>query len=179
MSNNIRYHYYVEGPCEKKLIDELKKVQAVISGPVNVFNAAQEEFSQQRLRVLSSNTVAIIILDTDAGNYDILSRNVHILKKNRNIKDVWLVFQVENLEKELLRTTDVKEIKDLIGSKSNKDFKTDFINEKNLLVKLIHHNMNYAHLWASKPNGIYKNYDNDGYRIKRVESFSSINSRTS
>ncbi len=174
MSSNIRYHYYVEGPCEKKLIDELKKVQAVISGPVNVFNAAQEEFSQQRLRVLSSNTIAIIILDTDAGNYEILSRNVRILKKNRNIKDIWLVLQVENLEKELLRVTDVKEIKDLIGSKSNKDFKTDFINEKNLLAKLMHHNMNYALLWASKPNGIYKEYKNDGYRIKRVDSLSSV-----
>lgn len=170
MSRNIRYHYYVEGPCEKKLIDELKKVQAVISGQVNVFNATQEEFTAQRLRVLSTNTIAVIVLDTDVGNYEILSKNLRILKSNRNIKDVWLVFQVENLEKELLRATDVKEIKDLIGAKTNSEFKTNFINEKNLLSKLIHHSFNYSLIWATAPNGIYKSFKNDGYRIKRLDS---------
>lgn len=171
MSGSIRYQYYVEGPCEKKILEELKKIQAVIAGRVNIFNAAQEAFTQERLRLLSSNTVAILLLDTDAGNYEILSKNIRLLKKNRNIKDVWLVLQVDNLEKELLRATDVREIKDLIGSKSNKDFKSAFLSEKNLMVKLIQHNMKYECLWTTEPNGIYKEFENDGWRIKRLDSF--------
>ncbi len=174
MSSNIRYQYYVEGPCERKLLEELKKVQAVISGRVNVFNTAQEAFTPERLRLLSSNTIAIILLDTDAGNYEILSNNIRLLKMNRNIKDIWLIFQVNNLEEELMRVTDVREIKDLIGCKSNKDFKSAFISEKKLIVKLQHHNMNYGRLWMSRPNGIYKDFVNDGWRIKRVDSLSDL-----
>ena len=174
MSSNIRYLYYAEGPCEKKLLEELKKVQAIISGRVNVFNAAQEALTPERLRLLSPNTIVIMLLDTDAGNYEILSNNIRLLKKNRNIKDIWLILQVNNLEEELMRVTDVREIKELIGCKSNKDFKSAFISEKNLIVKLLHHNMNFGRLWMSKPNGIYKDFVNNGWRIKRVDSLSSV-----
>ena len=52
MRKNVRYHYYVEGNCEKKLIDEFKKQQLpIISGKIDVFNAVQEEFTNTRLRL--------------------------------------------------------------------------------------------------------------------------------
>lgn len=42
MRKNVRYHYYVEGNCEKKLIDEFKKQQLpIIAGKIDVFNAIQ------------------------------------------------------------------------------------------------------------------------------------------
>ena len=38
------YHYYVEGECEQKLINELKKagVQKLVSGKVEVLNVITE-----------------------------------------------------------------------------------------------------------------------------------------
>ena len=109
----MRYHYYVEGNCEKKLIDEFKKQQLpIISGKIDIFNAIQEVFSNTRLRMLSENTVVILVFDTDTGIIETLYRNVEILKKH----PTWCVMQVHNLEDEIKRSTDVKEIKDLLGS---------------------------------------------------------------
>ena len=52
----MRYHYYVEGNCEKKLIDEFKKQQLpIVSGKIDVFNAVQEEFTNIKLRMLPEN----------------------------------------------------------------------------------------------------------------------------
>lgn len=53
MSNQI-FHYYVEGECEKKLIDELKKVgcQKVVSGKVDVLNVVNTKISDSRLLTL-------------------------------------------------------------------------------------------------------------------------------
>ena len=123
----MRYHYYVEGNCEKKLIDEFKKQQLpIISGKIDVFNAVQEEFTNTRLRMLPENTVVILVFDTDTGIVEILKRNLEILKKYPRVKETWCVMQVHNLEDEIKRSTDVKEIKDLLGSKSNKEYKHDF-----------------------------------------------------
>ena len=50
MRKNLRYHYYVEGQCERKLIDELKRQQLpIISGKIDVFNAVQETRKGQLL----------------------------------------------------------------------------------------------------------------------------------
>ena len=37
MRKNVRYHYYVEGNCEKKLIDELKTTVTYIEGICGLF----------------------------------------------------------------------------------------------------------------------------------------------
>ena len=83
----MRYHYYVEGNCEKKLIDEFKKQQLpIISGKIDVFNAVQEEFTNTRLRLLPENTVVILVFDTDTGIVEILNRNLGNTQKTSTCK---------------------------------------------------------------------------------------------
>ena len=167
MSKNYKYQFFVEGECEKKLIDELKKQQnMIVSGRVNVINVTTRELSSAILANLSSGTIVVLVFDTDRRDTSILRNNIRKLKKTRNVKDVWCVMQVENLEDEFLRTTDVKEIKDLIGCRSNSDFKREFLAEKRLMVKLKSHHFQYDLFWASSPSEEYSEYENCGYKVK-------------
>ena len=164
----MRYHYYVEGNCEKKLIDEFKKQQLpIISGKIDIFNAIQEVFSNTRLRMLSENTVVILVFDTDTGIIETLYRNLEILKKHPHVKETWCVMQVHNLEDEIKRSTDVKEIKDLLGSKSNKEYKHDFIIEKNLYDKLKKHQFNFDRIWVTNTDNVFSVIKNCGEKIKK------------
>ncbi len=45
------------------------------------------------------------------------------------VKEVICITQVKNLEDELLRSCDVKQIKELTGSKSNSNYKRDMLND--------------------------------------------------
>jgi len=165
--SDIRYQYYVEGQCEKKLIEELKRRQAVISGKVNVFNVKQKVFTNERLRTLVRNTVVILVFDTDTKELKTLRDNISILRRHKNIREIWCVMQVENLEDELKRAAQVREIKDLLGCKSDKDFKSAFIAEKNLLEKLDKKGFTFAELWTTRPPREYNDLENAGYRIKK------------
>ena len=167
MSSRKHYQYYVEGQCEKKLIDELKKHQLVIPGNVNVKNVTQEFLGPGHLRLLPPDTVVILLFDTDAGNPSILQKNMITLNKYRNIISVWCVCQVENLEAELVRATTVREVKALLGCQSNKDFKSSFISERYLLEKLNHHGFRLEALWSTSPGGTFSGIINDGWRIKK------------
>ena len=64
---DYRYFYYVEGQCEKKLIDLLKEHQLILPGRIEVFNATQDLFNSARLRLLPPRSVVILIFDTDTG----------------------------------------------------------------------------------------------------------------
>jgi len=167
MISNRRYQYFVEGETEKKLINELKKeVTLIRSGAVNVFNAVEQHLTNAMLTNLSSNTIVVLVFDTDKKKTDILKENITRLRQSKNVKDVWLVMQVENLEDELIRSTDVKEIKSLIGSRSNGDFKRDMLKEKRLMIKLYDHNFDLEKMWVTKPSMEYDHFHNDGEKIK-------------
>lgn len=144
------YHYYVEGECEKKLVDTLKDNNNgyIVAGKVNVFNVQQELLSNLHLVALKRNTSVILIYDTDKQNKQILSQNISTLKNN-GFKNIICVAQNKNIEDELIRSTNIKEIKELLNSRSNKDFKSDFIKEKNLMNKLNEHNFDIKVLWNS------------------------------
>ena len=47
---------------------------------------------------------------------------------------------MKNLEDELIRSCDIRQIKELTGSKSNKDFKRDVIKDNSFHKKLLKHN---------------------------------------
>lgn len=160
--------YFVEGPTEKKLIEEFKKAQAfVLPGHVNVLNVTQRRIPKAILTNLSKDTIIVLIFDTDIPSSQVLKDNVKSLKKSRIVKDVWCVPQVENLEDELIYATDVKEIKDLIGCRSNKDFKASWNKEKNLLQKLDKHGFNFSKFWSSTPRGVFSEIENCGHKIKQ------------
>lgn len=169
MKSSKRYQYFVEGQCEQKLVTALKdQKNLIISGKISVFNIIQEVLTPMRLRTLADNTTVILIFDTDKKEAAILEKNINILKGIKKISDIWCVMQVENLEDELVRSTNIREIKELLHCKSNKEFKRDFLAEKNVFGKLQDHGFNLKKLWNSVPDKPFTKYENGGIKIKKV-----------
>ena len=167
MTGSRKYQYLVEGETEKKLINELKKEgNMILSGTVNHFNIVEHRLSNAMLSSISSNTVMILVFDTDKKKTDILRDNISKLKRSRNVKEIWCVMQVENLEDELIRSTDIKKIRELIGCRSDKDFKREFLKEKRLITKLKEHDFNIEKMWVATPSKEYNDFTNDGKKIK-------------
>ena len=72
--------YFVEGEDDKKMIDTLKTQMGLIKpGKVQVLNVVTEEITDLRLRALSPGTTVVLVFDVDAGNVDILGRNIKSL----------------------------------------------------------------------------------------------------
>ena len=167
MSSSKRYQYLVEGETEKKLINELKKDGGLIlPGKVNHFNVIEQRITNAMVTNITSNSVVILVFDTDKKKTDILEDNISRLKKSRNVKAIWCVMQVDNMEDELIRSTDIKQIKELIGCRSNSDFKRDFLKEKRLMAKLNEHNFSIERMWTKKPSKEYSDFINAGEMIK-------------
>ena len=66
------------------------------------------------------------------------------------------------------RSCNIKQIKELTGSKSNKDFKADLIKEKNLSKKLSAKNFNFKKFWNTVPTGNFQSIHNDASKIKKA-----------
>ena len=166
MSKNKRYQYYVEGECEKKLIEILKRNNMILPGNVSVFNVIQNKFSNSRLANLSSHTVVVLVFDTDSDTDATLKENLWILQKYSTVREIWCIPQVKNLEDELLRSTDVHQIKDLIGCQSKSDFKREWLNDKRLFEKLKQHSFNYARFWSLDAEAPFASISNDANKVK-------------
>ena len=163
------YQYFVEGEDEKRLINTLKTEMKVIRpGKVQVFNCVQEKLTRLRLMNLKDGTAVIFVFDTDAGNLSILKYNIELLKEQRNISDVICVMQVKNLEDELIRACDIKQIKDLLGTGSTKAYKAALIKEKNLCRKLQEHKFDIAKFWSSHDTGTYRCIQNQADMLKII-----------
>lgn len=169
MSIKCRYHYFVEGECERQLIETLKSQKTLLlSGKVDVFNPVIKPFTQLHLRSFRQNTVVVLVFDTDTEDPSLLKSNISFLRSGANVKDVWCIPQVRNLEDELLRSTDLKSIRKLVNAPTIKEFKHFFIKEKNLYQKLESHCFDLMKIWATKPQGYFSEIENDGRRIKLV-----------
>ena len=72
-------------------------------------------------------------IDLDLYKADILDENIKIIKNSNNVRDIICIPQIKNLEDELIYSTNITKIIDLLESKSKKDFKNDFNNCKNLI----------------------------------------------
>ena len=166
MSGLNRYHYFVEGQFEHKLINVLKDQQnLIIAGKVDVLNVMQEEITELKLRTLPSNVIIILIFDTDKPNMDIFKRNLEKLHSFSQVKEVWCVKQVPNLEGELERSTKLKDIKQLFGCEGINEFKEKFIKEKNLYKKLMEVGFALEKMWICSDRGKCANIKNEGYKI--------------
>lgn len=162
------FQYYVEGEDEKKLLSTLKtELGVIVPGKIEVFNIVQDLITQIRLMQLKKGTTVVLVFDTDAGNVDILKQNVKILNKCSAVKRVICVMQVRNLEDELVRSCNIRQIKELLGSKSNKDYKHDLIAEKNLKNKLLQHDFDILKMWSWQDQGNYSKMENEGHKIKK------------
>lgn len=167
---NKIYHYYVEGECEEKLINTLKDGAngLIIPGKVDVFNVQTHLFTQLQLRPIGIDTTIILIFDTDVSNISKLDKNIELLKTFGFTK-IWTIMQNKNLEEELINSTDIEDIKQLLPTKTKKEFKSAFIKEKNLMLKLKQHNFDINKLWANKAKEDYSKYSNDGNKIKLIK----------
>ncbi|MDE7271001.1 MAG: hypothetical protein K2N81_11075 [Acetatifactor sp.] len=82
------------------------------------------------------------------------------------VKKVICIPQVENLEDELLRSCDIRQIRELTGSKSNKDYKHALVIEKNLAVKLESKNFDISKFWIKNPSNLFSGILNESQEIK-------------
>ena len=159
--------YYVEGEDEEKLVNVLKsKLGAIRPGKVQKLNVTAREISDARLRTLSHGTMAVLIFDTDAGNPEILNRNLEKLKKSFPISEIVTIPQVPNLELELVRSCNVKDIKELLNSRSREEFKSDLLRVSNLERKLKEHEFDISLFWSKTPTAPYQNIENQSEKIK-------------
>ena len=163
------YQYFVEGEDERKLINTLKSDMGMVEpGKVQVFNCVKERLTPLRLMTLKDGTAVVLVFDSDAGNLSILEDNIKLLQKQSNISDFLCVIQVKNLEDELVRACNIKQIEELLGVDSNRAYKRALIKEKNLSKKLLDHKFDIMKFWCMQDNGIYKSILNEADKIKKV-----------
>lgn len=161
------YQYYVEGQDDEKIVKVLKtELRLIEPGKVERFNVVSEEFTTLRVMALKTGTIVVLVFDTDAGSVDILKKNIEFLERQKSIKKVLCITQVKNLEEELKRSCNIKEIKELTGSKSNRDFKRDVIKEKEFGKKLKKKGFDMEKFWSSTDKENYKDIQNAAKLVK-------------
>ena len=165
MNNKIQY--YVEGENERKLVNVLKSDLRVISpGKVQKLNVVQQQRPDAILRTLSVGTTVVLVFDTDTGCLDTLVKNIKKLNACKYVEKTILVPQVPNLEGELIRSCNIRKITELLDSKSNKDFKRDFIHVTNLAAKLDERKFDIEKFWSQQPKKPYEKIVNNAEKIK-------------
>lgn len=154
------FHYFVEGECEEKLINELKvpKANMVIPGKVEVLNVVRDKISKQRLMVLNPKTNIILVYDIDVENTDILNYNIELLNKY-DFKNIYHIQSINNFEDELVYATSLKRINDMYHTVSVEEFKTKFVHQNDLLSKLKRINYDNSKMWSrvntKEPFGVH------------------------
>ena len=161
------YYYFVEGQDDKKIVSTLKTdYRKICAGKVQVFNVVQEKISVMHLRNLKQNTIVILVFDVDTDNVDILKENINFLKRQSIIKEVICVPQVKNLEDEFMRSCNIKQIKELTNSKSNREYKSDLIKITNLKNRLDKCKFDFDKFWIKKPENIFRDIPNESSKIR-------------
>ncbi len=159
--------YYVEGDDEKRLINVLKsELKLIRPGKVQKLNVLTQKITDAMIRTYKSNTLVVLIFDTDTNNANILNENIEKLRACTAVSDIITIPQVLNLEDELVRSCNVRNARELLNSSSIKNFKRDFINITNLSDKLVQHKFDINTFWTQKPNEPYKHIDNQSKKIK-------------
>lgn len=168
MGRMLYYQYFVEGENEEKLLKVLKTDMGLIeAGKIQKFNVVQEKITNARLMSLKEKTIVVLVFDTDTGKEKILRENIARLEKCKAVKEVLCITQVENLEDELIRSCSIKNVKELTGSLTDKEFKHDFIKDTHLAQKLRRHKFDIEKLWIKNPTDGYKGIVNEAKKIKK------------
>ena len=168
MKKNANIQYYVEGDDEKSLLKVLKtELQVIKPGKIDVFNVVCDTLSLGRLMTLKPNTVVVLVFDTDAFDDAILKKNIKTLRMCGNVEDIITIPQARNLEEELVKSCNIKDIRELLNSKSKKDFKADLIRTTNLATKLVQKEFDINKLWRGNNYGSFTDLENMSGKIKR------------
>ena len=142
--------YYVEGECEERFLAAMKLQPAkLIPGRVRVFNIVQNLIPKSQILEIPQGSIIALAFDTDVTKTDFIQKNVERLKQYcRRVRVVYLP-QVLDFEDELVRNTDIREIRELTKSSTNKEFKRDFCRMKDQTCRqtLEHHHLNMDQMW--------------------------------
>lgn len=155
----ITIHYFVEGECEKKLINTIKN-KYIKSGKIRVKNISQEIIHKAVLRTLEKNAICVMIVDTDVlySNEKCLQK---ILENKRNLEknnvNYIFIYQDKNLEDEMVKSTNLKKISEMFGMKSIGEHKTVFKEHKNLFQKLESLEFDVSKIWLYNDNKLPEN----------------------
>lgn len=114
------------------------------------------------------STVALVF-DTDViTNLDIVKKNVDNIKKYCQGVNIVFLLQVQNLEDELVRCTDVKNVRELTKSKSLSNFKADFRKLKDVECRhtLERHKIDIEKLWTTPVSKEFDFADRNSKQVK-------------
>lgn len=167
--NYKRCVYFVEGPCEEKLINALKVEPRLLTpGKVNVYNIIQNEIPRREVNMIKAGTTVVLVFDTDVEKTDILRKNIDYLKKYVLQVKIVNLAQVMNFEDEIARATDVKKAQDLTKSLSVSEFKKAFCKFKveECRNALNRHHLDISQLWSKTPPDKFSFVKQDGDLIK-------------
>ena len=78
---------------------------------------------------MKTGTNVVLVYDTDIDKTDILDKNIKQLKSSKHIKRIICIPQVLNLEDELVSATSVRQVIEILGSRTITDYKRDLISE--------------------------------------------------
>lgn len=148
---NKKTTYYVEGDCEEVIVKSLiHDFQLLPHGRINVLNIAQRRFPENKIYSLGHGTRVVFIFDTDVGVPQTARENISTIKSKTTRVEIIVIPQCRNLEDELMYSCSIKNIRQITGSRSNKNFKTDFKNASNVHSLLKSCGFNFARLWSRK-----------------------------
>lgn len=146
-----RVYYFVEGQCEKTLIDLIKsnEFNLIVPGVCKVLNVLTHKISTFDLQNLKAPNKIILIYDTDEiDNLDILQFNLSRLKKTK--AKIINLHSVLSFEDEIVRSTNVDSLNKIFKTSSVSDFKIKFITCKNLKYKLESLDFDINKMWITK-----------------------------
>lgn len=168
---NNYYHYFVEGETDEKMISILKtNFQHIHPGKVEIVNVVTNKIKNSMIMKLKKRTIVVLVFDTDRVETSVLKDNINFLIKQRNvISSVICIPQCKNLEDELVYSCNISRIKVLTNSKSNKDFKKDFlhISDQNAASRLEINGFDIKKLWSRNPDYPYQDIQNHALLIKK------------
>ena len=89
-----------------------------------------------------------------------------ILEQYPRISEVVTIPQVQKIEDELIRSCDIKNITELLNSKSRSEFKSDIIKVSNLARKLQEHGFDIRKFWIGRATSPYEGIPNQSNKVK-------------
>lgn len=144
--------YFCEGEDDLKLVNALKlEPSKILQGSSRKLNVVQNLIPKSILLSIKPESNVVLVFDTDViTNLDIVKKNISNIQKYCHDINIIYLLQVQNLEDELTRCTDVKSVLELTKSKSLSNFKTDFKKMKDIECRyaLERHKIDVNKLWS-------------------------------
>lgn len=176
--------YYVEGDCEKRLLDIYKTNphNIFVPGKVYVFNFINKIITLDRLSALSRNSTIILVYDTDVANTSNLEANIKILK-DHGFHDIIHIQSIKTFEDELVYATSIRNINEIFNTESDNEFKSKFlrISKDSIASRLKKLNFNEELIWSRKTSDpiFYKYHSKEKQRmIKQKKSHEKAQTKT-